>query len=114
MFWSSGSVSLELTRDELVQLPLRMPMIAGVYPNREVRLPPVSRSSDTRPAINDYRGYTWGISRTGALACWGAYDAEGMSGNKRILVAVLDTGIDPQHPDFTDEKGQSKIAGYGI
>lgn len=112
VFWSSSSMTLELTRDELAALPQRMPQVSGVYLNREVRLPPVSRSTDVRPAINDYRGYTWGLSKTGALACWGAYDAEGASAGQPILVAVLDTGIDPAHPDFIDEIGGSKIADY--
>src|SRR5687768_1594571 len=80
MFWSSGSIAMELTREELNELPSRLPMVADVFPNREVRLPPVSRSTSARPAINDYRGYTWGLSKTGALACWGAYDAEGAAG----------------------------------
>jgi len=112
MFWSSGSITMELTREELKELPDRLPMVADVFPNREVRLPPVSRSASERPAINDYQGYTWGLSKTGALACWGAYDAVGAYNGKSVLVAVLDTGIDPNHPDFVDEQGRSKIAGY--
>lgn len=112
MFWSSGSIAMELTREELSDLPSRLPMVADVFPNREVRLPPVSRSTSVRPALNDYRGYTWGLSRTGALACWGAYDAEGAAGGKSVLVAVLDTGIDPKHPEFKDQQGKSKIAGF--
>ena len=105
MFWSSGSIAMELTREELTELPSRLSMVADVFPNREVRLPPVSRSTTARPAINDYRGYTWG----GALACWGAYDAEGAVGGKSVLVAVLDTGVDPKHPEFLDEHGRSKL-----
>jgi subtilisin family serine protease len=40
---------------------------------------------------------TWGLQKTNALACWGAFNALG----KGVKVAVLDTGVDAAHPTLT-------------
>jgi subtilisin family serine protease len=102
-FWSARAAVLELTRDELRELPTRLPMVADIYPNRQVRVPPVSKAAIDRPAIAEYKGYTWGLARTGALGCWGAFENRG----KGVVIAVLDTGVDPTHPDL-----KGKIKGF--
>jgi subtilisin family serine protease len=53
--------------------------------------------------VEDNKSHTWGLAKTGAMACWGGFEARG---NER-RVAVLDTGVDPKHPDL-----QGKIAGF--
>jgi subtilisin family serine protease len=102
-FWSSGSAVLNLTKRQLTQLPAHLPEASDVYPNRVVRVPPVFRSTTLPPAVEDNKANTWGLARTGALACWGAFGARG----KGVKVAVLDTGVDPSHPDLVD-----KVAGF--
>lgn len=102
-FWSSGSAVFTTTRAELAKLPDQVQRISAVYPNRKVKLPPISKAAGEPLAVSDHKAYTWGLARTGAMACWGAFDARG----EGITVAVLDTGIDPKHPDLA-----GKIAGF--
>ena len=102
-FWSSGSAVLELTASELQELPTRVPNVAAVYPNRTVKLPPVFRATSLPGVVADNKANTWGLSRTGALSVWGAFGSRG----KGIKVAVLDTGVDPNHPDL-----KGKVVGF--
>jgi subtilisin family serine protease len=102
-FWTARAAVLTLTTDDLWKLPEELPMVTDVYVNRRLRVPPVTKAKDNRPALTDYKGYTWGLSRSGALASWGAYSATGDG----VKVAVLDTGVDPTHPDLV-----GKIAGF--
>ena len=95
-FPMSGSAVLEMSRDELWQLPQQVPNIADVFPNRVVKVPAVAKAAELPRAVEENRANTWGLARTGALAAWGAFGARG----KGALVAVLDTGIDPDHPDL--------------
>jgi subtilisin family serine protease len=102
-FWSARAAAMELTKDELRDLPIQLPMITDIVPNRRLHTPPVTKAAADRPALTDYKGYTWGISRSGALSCWGAYGLQG----EGVKVAVLDTGVDLDHPDL-----KGKIAGF--
>lgn len=102
-FTTTGSLVLELSRDELSELPQAIPNVAEVYANRTVRVPSTSRAEELPAVVVDNKSYTWGVSRTGALATWGAFQARG----EGVKVAVLDTGVDPRHPDLKD-----RIAGF--
>jgi subtilisin family serine protease len=102
-FWSSSSAVLDLTKDELKKLPTEVPRIADIYPNRTVKMPPVSKAEDLPRVVTDNKSNTWGLAKIGALSAWGVFGAKG----KDVLVAVLDTGIDPDHPDL-----KGKIAGF--
>ena len=93
--WMSGSMVLEVAREKLIDLK-SIPGVVGVYSNRQVRVPPIFRAQEEPNAVKDNKGYTWGLSRTGAMSCWGAFGAKG----KGVKVAVLDTGVDPTHPDI--------------
>jgi subtilisin family serine protease len=102
-FYTSGSVVLEMSKDELAALPKQVPEASDIFPNRLIKVPPVVPAAGLPPAVADNQRYTWGVSRTGALACWGAFGARGAG----VRVAVLDTGFDPDHPDL-----KGKLAGF--
>jgi len=104
-FATSGSAVLRLTKSELKELPTMVPNVADIYPNRKMRVPPVAKSdpNDLPPSVKDHKGYTWGLAKTGALASWSVFGTRGQD----VVIAVLDTGVDPNHPDL-----KGKIAGF--
>jgi subtilisin family serine protease len=112
----SGSAVLELSKDELRELPRQIGNIADIFPNRVVKVPPVARATTLPRVVEDNKANTWGLEKTGALAAWGAFEARG----KGSVIAILDTGVDPDHPDLKgkiadfaefDEKGQTVKSG---
>ncbi len=104
-FWTSSSAVLELTRDELRELPEAVPQVSEIFLNRPVHVPPVVNIKTLPASVAQMETHasTWGLQKTGALAAWGAFGNRG----KGVKVAVLDTGIDGDHPDL-----QGKIAGF--
>ncbi|MBD1913140.1 S8 family serine peptidase [Leptolyngbya sp. FACHB-8] len=103
-FWSSQSAVLRLRRDDLHRLPEAVPNISAIFPNRSVRLPPVLEVKQVSEAVADYKTSAWGIEKIGALAAWGAYGTKGKHRTSGpIKVAVLDTGVDPDHPELLNK-----------
>ncbi|HVF52550.1 MAG TPA: S8 family serine peptidase [Actinomycetota bacterium] len=53
---------------------------------------------DTAPGVPDtYRSSQWGLDKIGAPAAWEVSDGTG------ALIAVVDTGVDLDHPDLVDK-----------
>jgi subtilisin family serine protease len=97
--WASNSAALRIKRDDLPKLIIDVPGIQDVYPNRRLFVPPLVTPSALPQAVVDSKASSWGLERVGALATWGAYDSRG----KDVLVGLLDTGVDADHPDLKDK-----------
>ena len=85
---------LQLTKSELQSLPSEVPNIRDVHVNRKLSVPIIKVNKPLAMETEDRLSTTWGIDRTNAYGAWGVYGAEGQD----VTVAVLDTGIDADHP----------------
>ena len=102
-FWSSKSMLLQMTKSELTALPKAMPNVRDIHVNRKLSIPIVKESKPLAIESEDRLSTTWGLGKTNAFGAWGVYGAEGQN----VTVAVLDTGIDANHPDL-----EGKIAAF--
>ena len=59
----SGSAVLELSKDELKNLPTRVANIADIYPNRLVKVPPVAKATALPRVVEDNRPMRGGWPR---------------------------------------------------
>lgn len=94
--WLAGAAVVEMDRDDIAQIPTQMPEAIAVFPNRRILVPPKIQAVSVPSEIERLSQYTWGLETTGAMTCWGAFNARGAG----VKVGVLDTGVDAKHPDL--------------
>ncbi|MBI2854100.1 MAG: S8 family serine peptidase [Chloroflexi bacterium] len=108
-YWINNSVLARVDTATLSVLA-GLPNVERIIPNFKVyALDGVARGADVLPPLP---GPTWGLRMIGAPQAWSDFS---VSGNG-VKVAVLDTGIDPAHPDlagklFTTSPADSYIPG---
>lgn len=113
----AGAAAMEIHRDDLAKLPVELPEALAVFANRRVPVPPKMKPRSVNQAIVGRSTHAWGLESSGALATWGAFEARGQG----TRVAVLDTGVEPDHPDlhgkvlqFAEFDEQGNIVKKGI
>ncbi|MCU4741591.1 S8 family serine peptidase [Natronoglomus mannanivorans] len=105
-FWISNAllVSVDTETYDLERFA-RLEGVAGVHANHEVRLPepetvPVHTTrTDSSVQTTEYEPTsqtTYGLEQINAPQVWDVYGTKG----EGVRVAVLDTGVDPDHPDI--------------
>jgi subtilisin family serine protease len=95
-FWTSSSVVLHVRDEDLPKLVEDVPNIQEVFLNQRLFVPPVVVPKQLPQAVEDNNVSSWGVRTIGALATWGAFGCRG----KGVVVGLLDTGVDPEHPDL--------------
>ncbi len=87
---------------EAHQILASRPGVAGIELNR------IHRASEARPDPTDsHFDAQWSHRQTEARALW-LSDTPAVDASK-VLVAILDTGLDVDHPEFQDDLGQSRV-----
>lgn len=109
--WVANSFAFTGTAEQAAEFE-KNPMVAEVVESKyEIYIEP----SQTTPVRGNSRAIQWGVERVKAPKLWQKYKIDGTG----VIVGVLDTGINPDHPalrgkilafkDFTNEKSAKPI-----
>lgn len=92
-FWLSNTLVVETASTNLEEIA-RIPHVESIHKNREVSLlDPVDRqSADLQSDSN----FTYGLRQINAPDAYEKFENRG----EGVKVAVIDTGVDPDHPDI--------------
>lgn len=109
-FWLINAVVAQVDRPTLQGLTA-LDDVAAIYDNFHVSAPPVTHN--TLPAADG--NLTWGLEKIGADRVWNELGFTGAG----VRVAVLDTGVDINHPDiagkmYSDNPGDPAYPGGWI
>ena len=100
-FWITNALVVTVDRS---QIPLRrlgtVENVERIHENFEVEVTSTAAAETaTRAAsvsASSTDSYTWGLNTTNVPQTWATYGTRGQG----VKVAVLDTGVDPAHPDI--------------
>ncbi len=98
-----GGARVMVNRGDLPNiLASQQEVIEGVYENAKIKAPRVFETAAVEDESNSYAGTTWALEQTKALSAWSTFGTKGeMKDGSKVRVAVLDTGVDPNHPDIS-------------
>ena len=91
-FWLDNMVLARVT-PKAVESLAALDSVERVIPNFRIEVPPAP-AAEVAPAAEG--GPTWGLEKIGADVVQGVYGTAG----EDVRVAVLDTGVDVEHPDL--------------
>ncbi|MXV62939.1 S8 family serine peptidase [Natronorubrum sp. JWXQ-INN-674] len=99
-FWITNAALVEVDADRVDELT-RIDGVSELHPNYEVEMAqPVATdeqaSDDVGPA--DHGETTYGLDQVNAPHVWDEFDTTG----EGVTAAVIDTGVDADHPEFED------------
>ncbi|WP_207590072.1 S8 family serine peptidase [Halomontanus rarus] len=100
-FWLSNALLVNVDTDTHgLERLARLEGVTGVHANHEVHLPepelaPSTGTADSSVQATAYQT-TYGLEQINAPDVWADYGTKG----EGVSVAVLDTGVDPDHPDI--------------
>ncbi|MFN4179363.1 MAG: S8 family serine peptidase [Armatimonadota bacterium] len=90
-FWIINAIAVEGTQRVFEALE-RHPAVAAIRPNPVIPLPRPIPSQRITPQQN----FTWGLQKIRVPEAWQTFQVQG----EGVVVGVIDTGIDPDHPDL--------------
>ncbi|MFC4405498.1 S8 family serine peptidase [Haloarchaeobius iranensis] len=111
-FWITNAMLLSVDTSEVTLTEIaEMPTVEELHANFDVQTPE-PREASSAPEAASTSGYdtTYGLDQVNATEVWDSYGTQG----EGVKVAVLDTGIDPSHPDidlYTEEPGNATYPG---
>ncbi len=90
-FWIINAIAVEGT-PQVFQALERHPAVAAIRPNPIIRPPRPIPSTRIVPQ----QAFTWGLQKIRVPEAWQTFQVQG----EGVVVGVIDTGIDPDHPDL--------------
>jgi len=90
-FWIINAIAVEGTQ-QVFQALERHPAVAAIRPIRYI---PAPRPIPSRRIVPQ-QAFTWGLQKIRVPEAWQTFQVQG----EGVVVGVIDTGIDPNHPDL--------------
>lgn len=90
-FWIINAIAVEGTQKVFEALE-KHPSVAAIRPNPVIQAP---RPIPSR-RITIQQNFTWGLQKIRVPEAWQTFQVQG----EGVVVGVIDTGIDPDHPDL--------------
>jgi len=99
-FWLTNAALVEIDTSQVdIDRLAEIDGVTELHPNYDVEMPEPA-AADTTPADNGDDGddVTYGLDQINAPETWEEFDTKG----EDVTVAIIDTGVDPDHPEFAD------------
>ena len=95
-FWVVNAVVLEVDTDKVdLDSIAERDHVDRIHPDFELQVPEPADTNDA-PDTSEFDDSTYGLDQINATETWEAFGAQGAG----VDVAVLDTGVDPDHDDI--------------